>query len=168
MLNDQSIINETAIESTTGAGSTLKPQGKRGRKDLAQGLMLTSLVDAFSILMIFLLMNFSATEEFIFLNKGTVLPEASQILELEKNTVVRVENEKLFIGEEELDESGLIAKLIEIRKEIAAAAEEGLEVAEPGVTIQADRLVAYEFLNKVVLASNHAGFSDIHFVVLRE
>ena len=82
--------------------------------------------------------------------------------------MVRVENEKLFIGEEELDESGLIAKLIEIRKEIAAAAEEGLEVAEPGVTIQADRLVAYEFLNKVVLASNHAGFSDIHFVVLRK
>ncbi len=168
MLSDQSIINETAIESATSAGSTLKPSGGRGKKQLAQALMLTSLVDAFSILMIFLLMNFSATEEFIFLNKDTVLPEASQILELEQNTVVRIENEKLFIGEEELDESGLIAKLIEIRKDWAAATQEGVEAEDPGVTIQADRMVAYEFLNKVVLASNHAGFSDIHFVVLRK
>lgn len=172
MLGDYSIIKETAIDSTTQSSSTLQPKGQKGKKKLTASLMLTSLVDAFSILMIFLLMNFSASEEFIFLNKDTSLPEAAQILELEKNTVVRIENEKIFIGEDELDESGLIAKLIEIRKEWAEAAQavEGQEevLPDPGVTIQADRSIEYEYLNKVVLASNHAGFSDIHFVVLRK
>lgn len=168
MLNDQSVINETAIQSVTHAGSTLDPKGGRNKKRLAASLMLTSLVDAFSILMIFLLMNFSTTDEFIFLNKDTQLPEASQILELEKNTVIRIENEKLYIEEDELTETALIEKLIDIRKAWAEAAAESPEAQEPGVTIQADRKVEYELLNKVVLASNHAGFSDIHFVVLRK
>lgn len=168
MLNDQSIINETAIQSVTGAGSTLNPQGGRSKKRLAASLMLTSLVDAFSILMIFLLMNFSTTDEFIFLNKDTQLPEASQIWELEKNTVIRIENEKLYIGEDELTETTLIERLIEVRKAWAESTKDTPDAQLPGVTIQADKKVEYEFLNKVVLASNHAGFSDIHFVVLRK
>jgi hypothetical protein len=65
----------------------------RGKKSTYAGLMLTSLVDMFTIIVIFLLQNFSATGEILFMSKDIRLPEAAHGAELERAPVIAVSSE---------------------------------------------------------------------------
>jgi len=144
--------------------SVLVPKGVKNKKPIFEGLMLTSLVDAFSILVIFLLLNFSSSDNILSLTKGTELPMAAQHQELQKNTVVKVLNGSLFVGELEVTKDTLLAALVDLRKQMNEAAGGALE--EFAITIQADRRVKYSELNSIVSACAQAGFSDLHFAVL--
>ncbi len=168
MLND-SIISESALRSPLAEGSTIKPKEKGRKKMLVAPLMLTSLVDAFSILVVYLLMSFASNGEILYINKDTELPTAINTEVLERNTIIKIEEGKLFVENEEVAQKGLVAKLLEVRKRWAKDNnEQTAQESEPAVTIQADRRVKYELLNSVVLASSHAGFSDINFAVLQK
>ena len=58
MMTVHSILSETSLRTQLGAESILKPKESRWKRVLAADLLLTALIDAFSILVIFLLMNF--------------------------------------------------------------------------------------------------------------
>src|SRR5262249_15930629 len=62
----------------------------RGNKSGYAGLMLTSLVDMFTIIVIFLLQNFSATAAIRFMSRDTRLPEGVHGAELERGPVIAV------------------------------------------------------------------------------
>ena len=131
---------------------------------MAADLLLTALVDAFSILVIFLLMSFSSTGDLLTIGKDTELPQARLTETLERNPVVKIEAGKIYLEDKPVTGDGLIAALLELRKQFSVG-REGQEF--PGiVTVQADRRVKYDFLNQIVLACAHAGFSDIRFAVL--
>jgi biopolymer transport protein ExbD len=144
--------------------SVLVPKGAKNKKPIFEGLMLTSLVDAFSILVVFLLLNFSSSDDILSLTKGTELPMAAQHQELKKNTVVKILEGKLYVGELEVTKDSLLAALIDLRKQMNEAAGGVLE--DFAITIQADRRVKYAELNSIVSACAQAGFSDLHFAVL--
>ncbi len=166
---DQSIIEESSLRSPLAEASTLKPKDGGRKRLIVVTLMLTSLVDAFSILVVYLLMSFASNGEILYINKDTELPTAQQTDVLERNTIVKIEEGKLFVENEEVQQKGLVAKLLEVRKSWAQThKEETAQDSEPALTIQADRRTKYEVLNSVVLASSHAGFSDIHFAVLQK
>jgi biopolymer transport protein ExbD len=152
------------IQSQLGSQSSLSPQGSKRKKRGFEGLMLTSLVDAFSILVIFLLLNFSSSESIIILPKGTELPKAVQNEELKKNTVVKIDEDKLYVGDQQVTKDNLLASLISLRKSMNEAA--GGVMEDFAVTIQADRRTKYAQLNTLVSACAQAGFSDLHFAVL--
>ena len=127
-------------------------------------LLLTALIDAFSILVIFLLMSFSSTGEILFIGKDTELPKARLGEILERNPVVKVEGGLMFVEDKEVKSDTIIPALIELRKQFAET-RPGEEY--PGiVTVQADRRVKYEVLNQIVLAASAAGFGDIRFAVI--
>lgn len=155
-------------ESLISNGATLLGGRKSGRskKALAATLMLTSLVDTFSVLVIYLLVNFSTAEEMLYLNKGMELPAAAQTEELKRNVVVKVSEDKLFIEEEEIKNRELVKRLLEMKK--------NWEKYYPdteftgALTIQADRRQSYGLLSRVVQAGGHAGYSDINFAVIRK
>lgn len=84
MMTVHSILSETSLRTQLGAESILKPKESRWKRVLAADLLLTALIDAFSILVIFLLMNFSSTGEILFLSKNMELPKSSQSEILEK------------------------------------------------------------------------------------
>lgn len=142
---------------------------KRHKKSLAAKVMLTSLIDAFSILVIYLLVNFSSTGEILYLSKGMELPAAVTTELLERNTVVKIEKNKIFIEDKEVKVSQLAKMLLEIKKENPVKA-----IANPdtppshSLTIQADRREEFKLLSPVIAAGGIAGFSDIHFAVLQE
>ncbi len=159
-----SILHETALRSQLAMQSTLKPKGGLIRRVLAADLLLTALIDAFSILVIFLLMNFSSNGEILFINKGTELPKSSASEFLERNPVVKIEEGKIFLEEKALTPEGLIQALVDLRKKFSDARPN--EEVPSVVTVQADRRLKYEALNQVVLACAHAGYSDIRFAVL--
>lgn len=159
-----SIIRDTSFVSPLAGASTLNPDNQFWKKPLAQALILTSLVDAFSILVIYLLVNFSNSGEMLYISKDMELPTAIQSEVLKRATLVKLEDGKIFVENKEIAKADLVATLIEARKELRRSDEE----AVPELTIQADRRIKYKDLNQVVLASSHAGFSDIKFAVLME
>jgi biopolymer transport protein ExbD len=161
----RSVLNNTAFGSDLKSQSALNPNSKSGKRSLFADLLLTALIDAFSILVIFLLMNFSSTGEILFINKDVELPKASDVDILERNTVVRFDDGKFFIENKELEnQDSLIQELLDTRKDWATT--------HPGeefkgiITIQADKKTKYDSLNSIVLAMAHAGFSEIRFAVL--
>ena len=98
MLNSVQPLGQTQLHSRLGSTSMLRPKNRRGHRATVAGLMLTSLVDAFSILVIFLLMSFSSSGELLTLGKGMELPKATGA-QLERNPVVKLENDKIFLGD---------------------------------------------------------------------
>lgn len=161
---NQSLLDQTAMNGAISAGSILRPKGFRFKKELGAGMLLTSLIDAFSILVIFLLVSFSADGEIVTLTKETELPQAAAVDTLERNPVVKVESNEIFLDNQAVTGDGLIQALLDLRKKFS---EEHAGEEFPGtVIVQADRRVKYEFLNQIVLACAHAGFSDIRFAVL--
>lgn len=161
---NQGILQHTAFMSPLAEASVIKPRGGHWKRNMAADLLLTALVDAFSILVIFLLMSFSSTGDLLLIGKDTELPKASLTELLERNAVVKVEEGKIFFENQAVTNEGLIQALLDMRQKYSAG-KAGEEF--PGiVTVQADRRVKYEFLNQIVLACAHAGFSDIRFAVL--
>ena len=62
----------------------------KGRKGSSADLQLTSMVDMFTLLVIFLLANFSASGEVLFMSKEIQLPTASHGTEIERAPVVAI------------------------------------------------------------------------------
>lgn len=161
---EQSVLSQTTLGGQLKEASALKPGGEKAKRGIAADLPLTALVDAFSILVIFLLMSFSSTGDLLLIGKETELPKAALTDQLEHNPVVKVEDGQVYLENQAVSGDGLIQALLDLRKKFA-----DLRPGEefPGiVTVQADRRVKYEFLNQIVLACAHAGFSDIRFAVL--
>lgn len=161
----QSTLKQTALASSLSASSVIKPEAGHGKRKLDADLLLTALIDAFSILVIFLLMSFSSTGEILFVNKGMELPKASRAETLERNPVVKVEDGQISLEGKALGGGDALFKtLLEMRQNFSKD-RPGEEF--PGIiTVQADRRIQYEFLNQVVVACAQAGFSDIRFAVL--
>lgn len=93
------------------------------------------------------------------------LPKAAKAEVLERNPVVKIEENKIFLENQSIGTGdALFQSLLELRKKFSGD-RPGEEF--PGiVTVQADRRIKYEFLNQVVVACAQAGFSDIRFAVL--
>jgi biopolymer transport protein ExbD len=164
MLANQSYLRQTAMQSTVATTSYIKPQAGKWKRGLAADLLLTALIDAFSILVIFLLMSFSSSGDILFINKSTELPKAARTELLERNPVVKIEDGKMFLEDKAVDNESLVGALLALRKQFA---ETHPNEEYPGtITVQADRRVQYSVLNAAVLAASHAGFSDVHFAVL--
>src|SRR5687767_15947997 len=64
--------------------------GHGGRKSVYEALNLVAYIDMMTMLVIFLLMSFSATGEILFVQKNIVLPNAQNWAELERAPVVGV------------------------------------------------------------------------------
>lgn len=162
MLN-ASVVKTSSFHSVVGESSVIAPSGEKKNRNIVADLLLTALIDAFSILVIFLLMNFSSTGELLMMGKGMELPKASAEI-LDRNPVVKLDGGKLFLEDKEVTVDGLVQALLDLRK--------NFQETRPGeefpaiLTVQADRRAKYEQLSGVVQASAHAGFSDIKFAVV--
>ncbi len=159
------VVKQSALPGILGSSSVLAPRGgERTKKTGSADLLLTALIDAFSILVIFLLMSFSSTGELLVVGKGQELPKAARADMLERFPLVKIDEGRYFVEEREVSSDGLVAELLSLREKWREM-HPGEEF--PGVlTIQADRRVKYEIMNSVVLASSQAGFSEIKFAVV--
>jgi biopolymer transport protein ExbD len=164
MISNQRVLSDTAIHGILAAESYISPEHGRHKRTVTGDLLLTALIDAFSILVIFLLMSFSSTGEILFIPKDQELPKAHLTEVLERNPVVKIDGAKFYVEDKEVKQDELIGELINLRK---AFAETRPGEEYPGiVTVQADRRVKYEVLNQIVTAASSAGFGDIRFAVL--
>lgn len=160
-----SIVKATALHSVISESSVIAPEGTKKERNMFADLLLTALIDAFSILVIFLLMSFSSTGELLMVGKGVELPKASGDI-LERNPVVKFEEGKLYLEDQEVTVDTLVQGLLDLRKKHQET-RPGVEF--PGtLTVQADRRVKFENLSGIIQASAQAGFSDIKFAVVMQ
>jgi biopolymer transport protein ExbD len=158
------VLGEKVTPSVLGSMSVLNPDSQREKKSIVADLLLTALIDAFSILVIFLLMSFSSTGEILYIGKGVELPKASQTSVLDRNPVVKMEQDQMYLEDTIVTADSLTAALLDLRKKFK---DEHPDQDYPGVlTVQADRRIAYASISQIVAAASQAGFSDLKFATV--
>lgn len=73
---------------------------RKGKRNVTAILSLTAMVDMFTVLVIFLLQNYNATGEILYIPKEVVLPKASSVKELKPAHVVTVSNKEILLDKD--------------------------------------------------------------------
>src|SRR5258708_20340530 len=122
MLNSARPLSQTQLGSALGGTSMMRPKpGGRAKRNAVASLMLTSLVDAFSILVIFLIMNHSANNEVINVGDKLILPSAKESELIQHGVVIRVENGKFLVDEKPVALGNLVATLNHLNSSLPVA-----------------------------------------------
>ena len=158
--------NQSVFQSSTFSGC-LSSKGKIAKKKKAVAtLMLTSLIDAFSILVVYLLMFFSSAGEMTYVSSDIDLPKATVIERLDRYSIIQIKKQGYFVEEKQLHPDHLVSYLVKLKQRLNSSSDNSDQ--RETVTIQADRAVKYSRLSPVIQACGHAGFSHIKFAVLVE
>jgi biopolymer transport protein ExbD len=155
-------------------------KGKHGQKSVMASLNLTALVDMMTMLVVFLLMTFSATGEILMVQKGLTLPDAAQKEELKRAPIVCITADAItFNGEPMADPRTLIAdtsmewKIVELYERLKVEKQQ-LELSTNDeqknqlrglLILQADKGVDAKVLNRVMKTCYAAEYPNIMFAV---
>ncbi len=149
-------------------------------------IQITSMVDMFVILLVFLLKSFSTSPVIISPKEGLRLPESTSpadpvdVLKMVVSTDgVFVEDKKVItfkngtIAKEDIDSNDpqFVRKLFEALDEHAKLAKSISKVNDAfefdgKILVQADRTLPYDLLKRVMYTSMMAGYSDVKFAVV--
>src|SRR5580658_8038569 len=98
---------------------------KTRRRLMIAGLTLTSMVDMFSLLVIFLLQTFSTSPELVMVTKGVTLPVAVTARELDDSPVLAISADEVYLDQKLIgktqdllqDPTPLMGKLQDLREQ---------------------------------------------------
>jgi len=171
---------------------------KKNKRGVTAVLSLTAMVDMFTVLVIFLLQNYSATGEILYIPKEVTLPKAQRVNELKPAVVVTVSSKEVLIDRTpvatfaevqaatdwvipnlrdqvkvllEKAKSEQDAKLQNKIKNVVdetVGNEDNDSNAWRKVTLQADKDMDYLTLKKVMYSIYEAGGGPINFAVAKE
>ncbi|MBL8027752.1 MAG: biopolymer transporter ExbD [Fibrobacteres bacterium] len=162
---------------------------KRGNSEAK--LNITSMMDMFTIILVFLLKSFSAQGQLVAPAKGLTIPQATvdstavQAIGIEismdhkekdgkmRQGKVQVEGKFIVMTNEVKDsKSFLIPQLEEALKNYAEQARKASELFKEefkgDVNIQADSAVSYDILTKVMFTCGQSGFPNMQMVVYKQ
>lgn len=148
--------------SPTRGLSILRPQGMGARSVLVGSLMLTSLIDAFSILVIFLLMNTSNSIQEVELKAMNGLPIASRTDALKRGVILAIENGRYKLGDEVIAPRDLSRRLADEKRKMEA----GTTLKKAELIIQAGRAMNYDDLSPILVAASEASFQSYKLAVV--
>lgn len=169
---------------------------KKGKREATATLDLTAMVDMFTVLVVFLLQNYSATGEIIYIPKEVTLPKAAAVKELKPAIVVTISSKEVLIDRnpvatfEEVQALGPDNWMIPgLYENVKAALEKAKaehdsklqnkirnvlqgdaaveEVVWDKVTIQADKGVDVLTVKKVMATVKEAGGGQMNFAVTK-
>jgi biopolymer transport protein ExbD len=145
-------------------------------------LKMTSMMDILTVLLLFLLKSFVVDADVTAPPPDVTLPKSSSTDSPETAIVVAISDETILVGDRPVTTVGaalaggdlLIPELeAELNAELdqmdALAARKGREAAAPGqITIQGDKNLEYQLLEKVMYTCGAAGFDRMALAVIRE
>jgi biopolymer transport protein ExbD len=149
-------------------------------------IQITSMVDMFVILLVFLLKTYSTSPVNITPKDGMRLPESSSLTEpidvvklvvsrdgvfVEEKKVMDLQQGKLAAGAVDANDASFLRPLFE---ELDARAKHAKDISKVNdsfefdgkVLMQADRDLAYDVLQKVMYTSMMAGYADVKLAVV--
>jgi biopolymer transport protein ExbD len=148
----------------------LREEKKKSRKKaLMVSLMLTPLVDAFSILVIFLLQTFSAQPELAMIAKGVTLPSAATGREMTDAPILSISPEEVFLDQKTIgnvqallkNPTPLMEKLGELRERWMKSHPK--ETFKGEITLQAHQEISSSVVSQFMsmLPSQHYGLIQL-------
>jgi biopolymer transport protein ExbD len=157
------MLEKTLLQSNVFMGplrgqSTLRPKGNSFKRSLLFTLTLTSLIDAFVIIVIYLLVNFGNPNQNLKVNGDIQLPQAVQNDQMGEGTMISLNNGHYFIEDKEVAFGDITKKFVEIAQ--------GANFNQ-NLVIQADKKTDYEILSPIILAGSQAGFHQFKFAVIQ-
>lgn len=121
-------------------------------------VILTSLVDAFSILVIYLLMNFSTQDLKIEMKHDVNLPSASKVMSLSKVVVVKIKKDIYYIDDKKIASGALFNS---IKRKLRTT-----PLNRNELIIQADKKQSYKNLSPIIQAAAQLGIEKMKFAAL--
>lgn len=137
-------------------------------------LPLTSMIDMFSMLVIFLLLNFSSTGEIFFINKKMKLPEAVHARPLETKPLISISDNKVFfdaktvgqnpitLEETDLNNMPQLREALRKVKSLNLATRPNQEF-KGEVNVQSDEKTPIVYIKRVMNVLISEGWSGINF-----
>ncbi|MBY0383972.1 biopolymer transporter ExbD [bacterium] len=159
----RTVLNTHSIPQPTTRGLLLRKNQGKLRKGIQATITLTSLIDAFVIIVLYLVVCNSPSET-IDLEDQIVLPQAKLSNQLDGSPVVTFKNNQFMIDGSVIRESELSQYLSKLAGSLK------LKVAnkEPAVILQADEKVDFNKLQPFLTASAHAGIKNVKFAVYQQ
>lgn len=147
-------------------------QHHKRKNDRNASLNMVSLMDIFTILVFFLLVNASSTEV-LPTPKSITLPEASSEKLPERNLVIAVSDQQVTLEGVPVINTTAIQMQQPIITTLARALEQkklqSADVADKtGVTIMGDKQIPYTLLKKIMLTCAQTGFTRLSFAVTQK
>ncbi|MBM4116890.1 hypothetical protein FJ251_03980 [bacterium] len=153
--------------------------GRHRREQTKAVLRLTSMMDIFTSLLLFLLKSFVVDGETVTPVPGVELPESRSEAPAPAALVVAVYDDAILVGDEQVASvgaslageslwiAGLGARLRaeHARSEAIAARRQG-ESPAPKVAIQGDRDIEFAILQRVMFTCNQSGYGQIALAVI--
>ncbi|MGE4130371.1 MAG: biopolymer transporter ExbD [Bdellovibrionales bacterium] len=147
-------------------------QSKKHKRVMVTGLMLTSMVDMFSLLVIFLLQNFSNSPEVMAISQNLVLPSAISAAAPIDAPLVTVNADEVLVDSKPMGSTktiiskpqALIDSLEDMKKSFAKS-----HPGEPfkgDIHLQADQGLSSVFISQLVGILNTYGYSSVHLAVV--
>lgn len=156
-------------------------KGANRKKHLSEELTLTSLIDMFSVIILFLIQSFSVSGEVMFINKDIHIPYASHGRVLERSPIVTITPEKVSVeGLASGDNANIEDKIEETDWELPLMTQrlldykkmfESLHTGEPfsgEIILQADQETDFLYVKRVMFSLVKIGFNNINLVVRGE
>jgi len=155
----------------------------RGRKSTNADLNVVPMVDMMTMLVIFLLQQFSATGEVLFMQKDIKLPDARHGQQIEVAPVVAISAAQVVISgqrvaevaEVEKDPSQIIGNLVEKlrdekkRWDFIHQNDQDREKNWKGeVNVQADVRVPFRIVRRVMASAAEAGYGNVNLATVEE
>ena len=168
-----------------GSANAGKKKLKKGKKSTNAPLMLTPMVDMFVILVLYLIQQFSASGQILFIDPAMRLPEARRAVDMAGNPpVITIAKDMISVQGKPVEPTDQLAKdgywaapkLEEKLKEMrdlssrisnATGGQITTESAQGVIIIQADVGVPYILVKKVLATANKTGFTQANFAVNR-
>ncbi len=171
---------------------TLGKRKKRSGKFVPPKLMLTSMMDMFTIILIFLIFSFSEAPEDLKLDKDLELPTSSAKAEYQEAVKIVLSQKELRLNDEvmalvegrgivglrddDLEGSSLFRRLKTFRAESENAESENAEsentannqTSPPHILFLCDKSHSFKTINTVIKTAGLAGYPNFQFAVLEE
>ena len=154
-----------------------------GRRTTNADLNVVPMVDMMTMLVIFLLQQFSATGEVLYMTKDIKLPDARHGQQIEVMPVVAISSSQVVVSgqkvaevnELEKDPSQIIAPLVEKlrdekkRWDFIHQNDRDREKNWKGeVNVQADVKVPFRVVRRVMASASEAGYGNVNFATVEE
>lgn len=165
------------LMSAITLGFVRKKVSGAGRRSVNASLNLTSMIDFLLIIVVFLLMTFSASGE-VPISKTISLPAAENTLDMVAAPIVAINGAQILVNERPVDftraveDAGRVMRLEELYKYLQGAKKDWEKVNPvkdakfPGVVIlQVDREVPALVVKSVFQTAASAGYPNVSFMV---
>ena len=161
-------------------------RGRKWRRDAhtkhrPERLRLTSMMDILTVLLLFLLKSFVVEGEVVTPAPGVELPSSSAESPPEESLVIAISGDAILLGNEPittisavLARDDLLIPELDARLDAAyrrieeIAQRRGREAPEGKITIQGDRAMEFQLLQRVMYTCNFSGFDQLALAVLQE